>query len=76
MAKYDALRDLLAASPRPVDVTMDEIARRVGGLPPSARRRREWWVNNVTGHVQARAWLEGGRRVEAVDLDRGVVRFS
>jgi hypothetical protein len=52
-----------------------EISRLVGGLPPSARRHRAWWANSPS-HVQAHAWLELGRRVEAVDLEREVVRFS
>jgi hypothetical protein len=58
-------------------MTFAEISRLVGGLPPSAYRYREWWANDHgSRHVQAHAWLEFGRRVEAVDLKRQVVRFS
>jgi hypothetical protein len=47
----------------------------VGGLPPSAYRHRAWWADDVT-HVEARAWLELGRRVEEVNLERQIVQFS
>jgi hypothetical protein len=37
-------------------------------LPPSARKHREWWSNNVGSHVGARAWREAGWKTERVDL--------
>jgi hypothetical protein len=52
-----------------------EISRLVGGLPPSAYQYRAWWANDPT-HVEAHAWLDLGRRVEAVDLERQYVQFS
>jgi len=75
--KYEPLSRHLRTAPRPVSMTFAEISRLVGGLPPSAYRYREWWANDHGGrHVQAHAWLEFGRRVAAVDLERQVVRFS
>ena len=58
-------------------MTFAEVSQVVGGLPPSAYRYPAWWANDRRGrHVQAIAWLEPGRRVESVDLERQVVRFS
>ena len=73
--KYEPLSNQLRTAPHPVSMGFVEISRLVGGLPPSARRHRAWWANSPS-HVQAHAWLELGRRVEAVDLEREVVRFS
>jgi hypothetical protein len=76
--KYDPLRVLLlAAADRGqgvVELTFDEIARLVGGLPDSARTLRPWWANS--SHVQAQAWRAAGFHVEQVYLDRGRVRFA
>lgn len=44
-------------------------------LPPSARRRRAWWTNNPTGHVNAQAWISAGYRIESVDLSNEMVTF-
>ena len=75
--KYEPLGRHLSAASHAVVMTFDEISRLVGGLPPSAYRYPAWWANEVGGrHVQAHAWLDHGRRVVAVDLDRQVVRFS
>jgi hypothetical protein len=76
VAKYDPLRDHLARISRPVEMSFEEISLLVGGLPPTAYRRAEWWANNANRHVQARAWLDSGRRVESVDLDGRRVSFS
>lgn len=77
MGKYDALRVALLRSDGPVEFAFDEVARLVGGLPRSAYTYREWWANEQRGsHVQARAWLDAGRRVEYVDLNRQRVRFG
>lgn len=78
MSKYHPLRDhLRRAGPAAVEMGFDEIDQLVGGLPSSARHHRAWWANESDGaHVQARAWLDSGRRVEVVDPERGRVRFS
>jgi hypothetical protein len=57
-----------------VTVSFEEIAEIVGGLPGSARNHRAWWANDES-HVQARAWLQAGWRVEAVDVEEARVTF-
>lgn len=74
--KYDPLREWLKTSPGSVEIGFSDLAKLVGGLPPSAYRHREWWANETNGHVQARAWLEAGRRVSTVDLQNQMVVFS
>ncbi|HEY3924644.1 MAG TPA: hypothetical protein VGL75_08780 [Acidothermaceae bacterium] len=76
MTKYDGLARLLRdlSGPR-TRLTFETIATAVpGGLPPSAYRRTAWWSNEAQGsHVQARAWMDAGWRVEELDLaDRSV----
>ncbi|MBB36612.1 MAG: hypothetical protein CME88_10640 [Hirschia sp.] len=45
-------------------------------LPASARTHREWWANETGGsHVQARAWMNAGWNVSAVDLAKEWVIF-
>lgn len=52
-----------------LDLDFDAIDALVSGLPSSARRHRAWWANDAT-HAQARAWLDEGWRVEAVNLTK------
>jgi hypothetical protein len=76
VSKYDPLRTWLATAPRPVEISFDQIDKMIGGLPPSAHLYSAWWANERVGqHVQARAWMESGRRVEGVDLRTKRVRF-
>src|SRR5882724_7738945 len=69
MAKYDGLgRFLGARTAAQVAMTFDEIEQVVGAkLPASAHKLPEWWTNNPTGHVQARAWLAAGFEIAEVD---------
>ena len=76
MAKYQPLHDWLVSAPRGIEVGFAEISALVGGLPTTAYRRREWWSNNPTHHVQGVAWLGAGRRVSWVDLELQRVRFE
>ena len=79
MGKYDRLlAHLCRCGDGPVEMTFDEIDALVGGLPASAERWPAWWANEAAGprHVQARAWLDSGREVEAVDRAARWVRFS
>jgi hypothetical protein len=77
LTKYEPLGRHLRDAPRPATLTFDEISRLVGGLPRSAHRYPAWWANDHGGrHIQANAWLEAGRRVDDVDLERQIVRFS
>lgn len=58
-------------------MTFAEIEDVIGcQLPPSARRREEWWSNSPSGHSQARAWLRASYRTSRVDLARETVEFN
>jgi len=79
MGKYDALGDHLRAIPPTTQVVtlhLSEIDAIVGGLPPSARRIRQWWAND--SKVEARAWRAAGWHVErgGVNLNAGTVTFA
>ena len=75
MAKYEPLGRHLRTATHPVSMTFTEISHLIGGLPRSAYRHRAWWANSRT-HVEAHAWLDLERRVEDIDMERQVVRFS
>ena len=77
--KYDPrFEHLCRGGDGPVEMSFDEIAWLVGGLPASAERWQAWWANVAEGgrHVQARAWLNAGREVEEVDRVTRRVGFS
>jgi len=78
MAKYDGLFEhLCKAGDGPLEISFEAIDAVVGGLPTSAYTYSAWWANEADGrHVQARAWMNAGRMVEHVDLNRQTVRFS
>jgi hypothetical protein len=76
VAKYDGLRDFLAAQVvevGEVSMTFPEVAQLVGPLPESATKHRAWWAND--SKVQARAWRSAGWRVDSVDQGAGRVVF-
>ena len=79
MAKYDPLARFLEELPREqpvVTLSFADVARRVGGLPPSAYRLRQWWAND--SKVEARAWRSAGWHVDSdgVDFNGEKVRFA
>lgn len=75
MRKYQPLLEHLKGSDASVEMTFDEIASMVGGLPESATKFGQWWEN--TGHhSQAKAWLEAGYKVASVDRQERRVRFT
>jgi hypothetical protein len=80
-SKYDKLQQFLAASAEDVrryTLTLDQIGLLVGGLPPIAKERPQWWENeesSPTRHVQGKAWMGAGWRTTNVNLKRGVVSF-
>jgi hypothetical protein len=79
VTKYDGLSDRLRDAPViTLTLTFDEIADLVpAGLPASAYQRRPWWGNEQNlSHVQARAWLSAGWRVDDVSLTGRRVRFA
>ena len=71
--KHEPLQRTLEHRPadEAVSLTMTEIAELVGGLLPSSDLPT-WWANSQ-GHVQARSWLQAGRRVQVVRPDDEVV---
>src|SRR5215217_6341635 len=76
--KYDPLREHLAAAASrghsAVDMDFAQVADLVGGLPPTAYERRQWWSND--SKVQAQAWRAAGWHVDMVSLDHRRVRFT
>gem|GEM_PF-2798363 len=74
---YGPLRCYLEErSPAAIAVTFAQIERILGRrLPASARRHRPWWGNSSVGHSHARAWLDAGYAVVAVDLQSERVTF-
>jgi hypothetical protein len=76
--KYHPLFEhLLFSGQGHLSMTFLEIEKVIGGsLPPSARRREEWWSNSPSGHSQARAWLRASYRTSHVDLANETVDFS
>ena len=57
-------------------MTFAEIEAVIGArLPPSARRREEWWSNSASGHSQARAWLRANYKAGSVNLAKQTITF-
>ncbi len=82
MNKYDLLGNWLRRQPGVrVSASFEDIEDedRIGvKLPLTARQRREWWGNEVSGdsrHVQCRAWFKAGWKVKEVDLAAQTVVF-
>jgi hypothetical protein len=57
--------------------TFEQIESKLGfGLPPSARKYRQWWSNaRGKGHSQKEGWQSAGWATAEVDLARKEVRF-
>ena len=81
MSKYRLLHDYLTDLPATTaDITLrfDEVEQILGErLPASASQHSAWWANeaSTTRHMQARAWLAAGWRVDAVNQGQQWVRF-
>lgn len=76
MAKYDGLLKLLEDATDDVELTFEQIEKKLGfALPASARRYSAWWSNSGGTHVQAAAWMDAGYRTADVDVGAGRVRF-
>lgn len=56
-----------------VQLSFDELARIVPGLPESARRHRAWWSNGSQPHCWA--WREAGWLLGGVSYGERVVQF-
>ena len=79
MAVYDPLRKWLTQQPKTVTVTFSELEKILGRpLPYSASHYSTWWDNEDFSdekHVQAKAWLAAGYRVQEVKMIEKVVTF-
>jgi hypothetical protein len=66
MAKYDPLRDYLTnCGADRVALSFSQIGKIVGGLPPTAEKKDEWWANEdvrSTRHTQCKSWQLAGYR--------------
>lgn len=60
MSKYDPLKQYLIGKPVRIEMTFDEIANLVGGLPASAYGYEAWWNNDDTSHHHCRSWGDAG----------------
>jgi len=79
-SKYDGIGRLLDHfKPKArIRLTLAEIEKETGGLPPSARRFPSWWANNRTPRApgrHSRIWLSRGYNTREVDLAAGTVTF-
>jgi hypothetical protein len=75
--KYHPLfEQLLFSGQGSVLMSFSEIEAIIGErLPPSARKREEWWSNSPSGHSQARAWMRANYRASKVNLTGETVMF-
>jgi hypothetical protein len=78
MSKYDPLRTFLKSQAvARLPMTFVEVERILGfRLPASARNHQAWWANEMTNHVQARAWMGAGYETQQVDLSSKTIVFA
>lgn len=80
MGAYAPLNTWLSRQPaiiRHVPATFEQIEAILGyQLPPTARRKSQWWENNATRHSQARAWLDAGFETQNVNLANETLTFA
>ena len=77
MFKYEPLtKRLEELGSQRVTLSVTEIDELVGGLPRAAYENVEAWWSNDGSHLQDRAWLMAGYKVENVDLVGDVVTFG
>ncbi len=76
--KYHSLFEyLLFSGQGRLSMSFAEVESIIGAsLPPSARKREEWWSNSPSGHSQARAWMRASYKASNVDLSGEKVVFS
>lgn len=78
--KYLPLEKYLTGLPTNIHeltLSFEQIERIIKNkLPKSAQEYNAWWANEVNGsHVEAKAWMDAGWKVENVDFERLIVRF-
>jgi hypothetical protein len=75
MPNYRALTNHLSGRDEPViAMSLSELDRIVGGLPPSAHKHGAWWGNSRRSHDHAKYWLDAHRQAKP-DFNAGLVRF-
>jgi hypothetical protein len=61
-SKYEAIpRFLETLGSDMVEVTLDDLAGAVGGLPQSAHTYQAWWSNNKASSAGRQCQMDGGR---------------
>jgi hypothetical protein len=78
MGKYDPLAKFLKLQPSAqLPMTFKEVEAVLGtSLPPSAHQYPAWWSNDITSHVQAKAWLNAGYETQQVDMEAKTLVFK
>jgi hypothetical protein len=78
--KYGALEESLLrqrSKGNVIRVTFKDVETILGEpLPQSAFEQRTWWANDSVGHVQSRAWMRAGWKVDDVDFVKQEVVFK
>lgn len=74
---YPLFEHLQRCDQQAVSLTFAEIEALMGrSLPTSALKKKNWWSNrDSSSALQARAWVNAGYQVEAVDLALETVTF-
>lgn len=80
VSKYSGIGDLLQASSEKSEIilTFNQIEKKAGKLPLSAKKFHTWWANNRTPKApcrHSRVWLSKGYVVKYVDLKKKEVCF-
>ncbi len=77
MGVYEPLTRYLASqSGREMPVTFTQLETILGRkLPNSAYKHEEFWTNNPTGHVHAKAWRSAGWKTRNINLTARTVIF-
>ncbi|MGF1538568.1 MAG: helix-turn-helix domain-containing protein [Elainellaceae cyanobacterium] len=75
---YPLFEHLQGCRPQKVTLTFAEIEALLGGpLPTSALHKKNWWSNRDSASaLQAKAWINAGYQIEAVDLEQQTVTFG
>jgi hypothetical protein len=78
--KYNPLKNYLRdlpANQKELTLSFEQIEQIINSkLPPSAYRYQAWWANEKEGnHVNARAWINAGWKIEHVDFNRKQARL-
>lgn len=80
MVAYAPLHAWLVGQPANINsipATFQQVERILGFvLPATARQKPQWWENNPTRHVQAKAWLDAGFVTQDLSIPNETITFS